>query len=279
MKNPIFHSMAQDLHTLSLVFDHARPTRDDLQDVSDALAMMTNLEDLTLMALPSPDSDGWILRSASFSLRRFTSNLSLSSKDVQSFLDRQSTIFELCTTSTLRSSRGHSTNTAPYDPLPLKLLPSLTHLDCPAPVLLSILLASPPMRPLTHLRVDFTGMKSLEVSEALATLSLFSSTLQSLSLRRGSGANPETGGVVGLTIADVVDRFAERRRWTALKFLELSDGPFDPVSCPQPRENLRSNHRDRWLFPFCKKLSLSISLTSRHLFWRRLTACKAMDRG
>ncbi|OCH92921.1 hypothetical protein OBBRIDRAFT_802274 [Obba rivulosa] len=230
LKTAIFHNMAQELRTLSLIFDDARPSREDLQEVSDALAVMSNLEELTIMGLPSPDLDGWILRRCSFALRRFCSNLSLSSKDVQSFLGRQSDIIELGSTSSLRSSRGNSPNMAPYDPLPLKLLPNLTHLDCPAPVLLSILLASPPMRPITHLRADFTGVKSLEESEALACLSLFNTTIENLSIRRAVGGNhisPASGSVVGLSTADFVERFAERRRWTSLKFLEFLDGPFD----------------------------------------------------
>ncbi|EMD40790.1 hypothetical protein CERSUDRAFT_91535 [Gelatoporia subvermispora B] len=239
LKSTIFQNMTQELKTLSLVFEDTCPSLDELQEVSDALATMSNLEDLTLMGLPSPDSDGWILRRCSFSLRRFRSNLSLSSKDVQSFLNRQSSIVDLSSTSCLRSSRGHSNNTAPYDPLPLKLLPNLTHLECPAPVLLSILLASPPMRPLTHLRVDFTGIKSLEESEALACLSLFSSTLESLSVRRvppSGQPNPANGGVVGLSTGDFVERFAERRRWPKLTFLELIDGPFDATVVPSLQE-------------------------------------------
>ncbi|KAH9938225.1 uncharacterized protein B0H18DRAFT_1112404 [Fomitopsis serialis] len=73
---PEMQPIARQVRRLNFDFEDLRPARAGLDMVADALAAMSNLEQLTLFGLPTRDSDGWILRRATFRLRSFCTNLS-----------------------------------------------------------------------------------------------------------------------------------------------------------------------------------------------------------
>ncbi|OBZ70152.1 hypothetical protein A0H81_09945 [Grifola frondosa] len=237
---PGLQDISRNVRSLSLVLEDIRPSSDDLTVIAQALEALTHLEQLTLLGLPFPDSDGLVLRNTSFSLRKFVSDLSLCSKDVLEFLARQTCLVELGTTSSLPTawSRAPIRCQPQYRILPNELIPDLKVLDCPASLLLSMLLASPPTRTITNLRVDLNRASSLLETDALVALASFSPTLKRLSLRRdmvGSGARRSRAM---RSMADVLDRIGEKRRWTALKFLELEDGPYDLTSVPALQQSI-----------------------------------------
>ncbi|KAI0952142.1 hypothetical protein AcV7_008038 [Taiwanofungus camphoratus] len=232
---PGLEHVASHVHSLTLAFEDVCPSHLGLQLVSSALAELTNLRDLTMLGMPSPESDGWVLRKASFSLDRFVTDLSLSSKDVLDFLARQTNITEMGTTSAAPSPTAHLKNAGQYHPFPSSLVRGLHTLDCPAPFLLSLLRSTPPTRPITSLRVDLNRLPPFVEVDALTALAMFSTKLKRLSLRRtviGTAAATDESSAVGLSMTSLLNRIGAKRRWPVLKLLEIHDGSYDSTMIP-----------------------------------------------
>lgn len=241
---PGLQHIANHVRSLSLSFGESRPSPSGLKIVAKAFESLPNLEELIILGIAHPDKDGWILKNVPFTLRRFVTDLSPFSVDVLRFLAQQPGIFEFGTTIQYlgpTKTRVHI-NTQDRIAFPPKILPNLTTLDCPGEFLLSLLLSAPPTRALTHLRLYLdTVTPSVEV-DILSALSMFSPNLQTLSLHREAADNRKIrrarDPALWLTMAEVIIRFAERRQWTNLRYLELHDGIFDPVSMVLARSSV-----------------------------------------
>ena len=229
--SPGLQPIARQVRRVTFDFEDVRPTRAGLEAVADALAAMTNLEELTLLGMPNRDTDGWILRRATFKLRLFVTSMSLTSKDVLDFLRAQPDITNLGTLSPPPPDMP-TKNAYQHMPFPADVVPRLTTLDCSAPFLLSLQAASPPTRPLTNMRVDLNRLNPNIESEALKALAAFSSSVKRLSLRRSALRQlPATGDRSGaMSMATVLNRAAPNRRWSKTEFLEMHDGTYDAVS-------------------------------------------------
>lgn len=222
--------MARRVRKMTLDFGTVRPAPAALELVADALAAVTNLEELALFGMPSRENDGRVLRNASFKLHTFSTNLSLTSKDVLDFLSRQQGLTRIRTISP-PATEVPQRNAYQHMPFPHSVVPLLRALDCPAPFLMSLLAASPPTRPLTSLRVDLNRMNPLVESEALRALSTFSSTVKRLSLCRSvPRASPASDSSGAMTMSSVMNCLAAKRKWSKLQFLEMRDGVYDSVS-------------------------------------------------
>ncbi|KZT74315.1 hypothetical protein DAEQUDRAFT_187966 [Daedalea quercina L-15889] len=232
--SPGLQPIARQVRRLTVDFADVRPARAGLEILADALAAASGIEELTLLGMPAPDTDGWVLRKATFRLRQFTTNLALTSKDVLDFLRAQPDITAL-------GARAPPPPDAPtksayqHMPFPTDLAPCLRTLDCTAPFLLSLQAAAPPTRQLANLRVDLNRLNPSVESEALRALATFSSTARRLSLRRSTlRQSPALDRSGALSMGSVVGRLAENRRWSRLRFLEMHDGTYDAVSPSRP---------------------------------------------
>lgn len=232
---PGLQRVAHQIRKLSIDFGSERPTHSNLEHLSAALEALPNCTNLTLLGLPSVEYDGWVLRNTTFSLTRLVTNLSLTSKDVIDFLRRQPALAELSTTSP-PPHLVQPRSTYAHFPFPHEVVPNLHTLDCPAPFLFSLQVATPPTRPLMNMRLDLNRLNSLVEIEALTALATYSATVERLSLRRSVlRTSPALDSVVALNMASVISRVANKRQWSKLKFLEMRDGMYDSVSIPRGR--------------------------------------------
>lgn len=229
--SPGLQPIARQVRKATFDFEGVRPTYAGLNGVADAVAAMTNLEELTLLGMPDRDTDGWVLRGASFRLRLFMTTLSLTSKDVLDFLRSQPNITTLATISPLPPDMS-TKNVYQHMSFPTDAVPRLTTLDCSAPFLISLQAASPPTRALTNMRVDLNRLNPNIESEALKALAAFSSSVKRLSLRRSAlRQQPASGDRSGaMSMATVLNHAAPNRRWSKVEFLEMHDGTYDAVS-------------------------------------------------
>lgn len=138
---PGLTKIARQIRKLIIDFEDVHPTDDELELLCMTLLLCNSCTDLTLLGLPSAEFDGWMLRDTSFSLDRFVTNLSLTSKDVLDFLRRQPNITELSTTSP-PPHMVQPKSTYQHLPFPNEITPNLRSLDCPAPTCASTLTAS-----------------------------------------------------------------------------------------------------------------------------------------
>jgi len=245
---PEMQSIARQVRRLTFDFEDVRPARAGLDMVADALAAMSNLEQLTLLGMPTRDFDGWILRRTTFRLRSFCTNLSLISMDVLNFLRRQPGLTSLTTTSP-PASDAPTKSAYQHMPFPMDAVPRLSTLDCCAPFLLSLQAASPPTRPLTHLRVDLNKLNPCIEIEALKALAAFSSTVRRLSLRRSAlRLSPASDRSGAMSMTSVINRMAMKRRWAKLHFLEMRDGTYDASTIPSLSQSISQS------FPFVETI-------------------------
>ncbi|TFY60799.1 hypothetical protein EVJ58_g4917 [Rhodofomes roseus] len=230
--SPEFESIARQVRRLDMDFEDVRPTRAGLEMVANALAAMSNLDELVLLGLPSREADGWVLRKVTGRLRLFCTNLSIVSWDMLDFLRRQQDIVHLGTRSP-PASEAPMRNAYQHMPFPTDVVPRLRTLDSPAPVLLSLQAASPPTRPLTHMRIDLNKLHPNVESEALKALAAFSSTVKRLSLCRSAlRLSPASDRSGAMCMASVINRIAMNRRWAKLEFLEMRDESYDASAIP-----------------------------------------------
>ncbi|OSX60302.1 hypothetical protein POSPLADRAFT_1058477 [Postia placenta MAD-698-R-SB12] len=237
---PGLQRVAHQIRKLSIDFGSERPTHSNLEHLSAALEALPNCTNLTLLGLPSVEYDGWVLRNTTFSLTRLVTNLSLTSKDVIDFLRRQPALAELSTTSP-PPHLVQPRSTYAHFPFPHEVVPNLHTLDCPAPFLFSLQVATPPTRPLMNMRLDLNRLNSLVEIEALTALATYSATVERLSLRRSVlRTSPALDSVVALNMASVISRVANKRQWSKLKFLEMRDGMYDSYSIPKLAQAISS---------------------------------------
>lgn len=156
------------------------------------------------------------------------------------FLRRQPALAELSTTSP-PPHLVQPRSTYAHFPFPHEVVPNLHTLDCPAPFLFSLQVATPPTRPLMNMRLDLNRLNSLVEIEALTALATYSATVERLSLRRSVlRTSPALDSVVALNMASVISRVANKRQWSKLKFLEMRDGMYDSYSIPKLAQAISS---------------------------------------
>ncbi|THH32952.1 hypothetical protein EUX98_g1253 [Antrodiella citrinella] len=183
--------------------------------VNDTLGVLTSLRDLTITGL-EPRNDGWILDSCGALLERFCTDLWSLSKEMVSFLKKQTHLTSLIFIPKYRPQTKSNMYALLYR-VDSTFLRALRTLRCGGGFLLFLERSRPKgMPPVRNLRVDLFATDRLLHTRILNALSLFGDTLKSLSLRFEAPAYSTRH------VDDTICKFAEgSESWARLKFLEV----------------------------------------------------------